>query len=97
VSGRAEEQLSTVAGASLHERDQSAQVLRLGSAQGVVRSGLDRGQQLQCRVQRAGGALGPGRREQAPGTADGFGRQDRRAFQERGRRGQAAAGLCLAG
>ena len=95
--GRAEQQPSSVAGASLHQRDQSAQVLHLGSRQRVERPSLDRDQQSQCRVKRAGGALGPGGREQAPGTASGSGRQHRRALQERGRRGQASARLRAAG
>ena len=46
---------------------------------------------------RAGVPLGPGRREQPLRPAAGFGGQHRRALQERGRRGQAAAGLGPAG
>ena len=60
-------------------------------------AGLDRDQQAQRRVERAGIALRPGRREQALRTAGGFGRQHRRALEERGRRGQAPARLCSAG
>jgi hypothetical protein len=73
-SPRAGEELRTLAGASLHERDESTQALDLGSPEGVKRAGLDRDQQLQGRLQRAGGALGPRGREQAPGPASGFGR-----------------------
>ena len=97
ASGRAEEQPSGVAAALLLQRDLSAQVLHLGSLQRVERASLDRDQQTECRVERAGVALRPGSREQALRTASGFGRQHRRALEERGRRGQAPAGLRSAG
>ena len=87
MPGRAEELPSTVAGASLHKRDQSAKVLHLSSPQGVRRAGLDRDQQLKCGVQGAGGALGPRGREQAPTTPTVLRSEQSRAFQERGRRG----------
>ena len=60
-------------------------------------AGVDRDQQSQCRIQRAGVALRPGSREQALGTASGFGGQHRRALQEGGRRRQAPARLRSAG
>jgi hypothetical protein len=72
--GRAQQQPSSVAGALLHQHDQSAQLFHLGSRQSVKRPSLDLDQQAQCRVQRAGIPLGPGRRQQAPGTASGLGR-----------------------
>ena len=97
ASGRAEEQPSGVAAALLLQRDLPAQVLHLGGPQGVERAGLDRDQQPECRVERAGVALRPGSREQALRTASGFGRQHRRALEERGRRGQAPARLRSAG
>ena len=60
-------------------------------------AGLDRDQQSQCRVERAGVALRPGSREQPLRTASGFGRQHRRALEERGRGGEAPARLRSAG
>ena len=72
-------------------------MLHLGGLQRVERPGLDRDQQPQRRVERAGVALGLGRREQALRPAGGVGGQRRRALQERGRRGQAAARLRAAG
>ena len=66
-------------------------MLQLGGLQRVKRPGLDRDQQPECRVERPGVALRPGRGEQALGTASGLGRQHRRALEERGRRGQAPA------
>jgi hypothetical protein len=41
--GRPQQQPSSVVGALLHQRDQSAQVLNLGGPQGVKRDGFDRG------------------------------------------------------
>ena len=85
--GRAEQQLA-------HRRWRVAarrRSVRAGAPprppQGVERAGLDRGQQPQRRVQRAGGALGPGGREQALGTASGV----RRSAAPRARRNAAAA------
>jgi len=43
--GRAQQQSSGVAGASLHQRDQSAQMVHLGGSQGVKRPSLGRDQQ----------------------------------------------------
>jgi hypothetical protein len=65
ASGRVEQQSGTVAAAPLHYRNLPAQVLHLGDAQRVRRPGFDGDQQSECRVQCAGVALGPGRREQA--------------------------------
>ena len=93
ASSRTEEQPSSVAGASLHQPKLSAQVLHLDGLQGVKWARLDRDQQPQCRVERAGVALRPGRRQEALRTACGFGGQRRGAFDEGGRRGQAPAGL----
>ncbi len=80
-----QQQPGRVAGASLHHRDLSAQVLHLGNPRRVERPGLDRDRQPERRIQRARVALGPGCRKQALRPATGFGRQHRRAFQERGR------------
>ena len=85
--GRAHEQPRSVAAASLVIGDLPAQALDLGGAPRVQRACLDRDQQSQRIVERAGVALRPGRREQAPRTVGGFGRQRRRALEERGRRG----------
>ena len=90
-----EEQPSSVADALLIKRDLPAEVLHLGGPRGVKRASLDRDEQPECRVERAGVALRPGRREHALSTANGFGRQHRRALEERGRRGQASAALRL--
>ena len=95
--GCAEEQPRRVGDASLVKRDLSAQVLHLGGPQGVERAGLDRHQQSQGRVERAGIALRPGSRQQALRSASGLGRQHRRALEECGRRGQAPARLRAAG
>ena len=68
---------SGVADAALIKGDLSAQLLHLGGPQGVKRPGLDRDQQSECRVERAGVARRPGRRQQALGAAARFGRQQR--------------------
>ena len=91
--GRAEKQPSRVAAALLLQRDLPAQLLHLRGAERVERAGLDRDQQAQCGVERAGVALRPGRRQPAPGPAGGLGRQRRRAFEERSRCGHAPARL----
>ena len=57
VSGRAHEQPAGVAAAALLKSDLPAQALHLGGSQGVERAGLDRDQQAECRVERAGVAL----------------------------------------
>ena len=91
--GCAQEQPGTVADTALVISDLPAQALQLGGLQRVQLPGLDNDQQPQCRVQRADVTLRPGRREQAPCTASGFGCQHRRTLEERGRRGQAPARL----
>ncbi len=68
-------------------------MLHLGGHQRIQRGGLDRHQQPERRVEGAGVALRPGSREQTLGTASGFGREHRRAFEESGRGGEAAARL----
>jgi hypothetical protein len=95
--GRAEQQPTGVAGSSLVKCDLSAQAIQLCGPQRVRWPGLDRDQQSERRVERAGVEFGPGRREQALRPAAGSGRKHRRALQERGRRGQAPAGLRPAG
>ena len=59
------EQPRRLAGAALVEGDLAAQLLDLRRLQRVDRAGLDRDQQLQRRVERAGVALRPRRGEQA--------------------------------
>jgi len=88
---RAEQQPGGVGAAALVKGDLPAQVLHLGGPQLIQRAGLDRDQQPQRRIQCAGVAFGPGRREQPLRPARRVGRQQRRTFQERGRRGQPAA------
>jgi hypothetical protein len=68
-------------------------VLHLGGLQGVQRLSLDRDHQSQCRVQRAGVALGLRGREQALRAASGSAGQARRLLQECRRRGPAPARL----
>ena len=97
ASGRVEEQRSGVADASLVKRDLSAQAIDLGGPQGVKRAGLDRDEQAQSRVGRAGVALRRGGGEQPLGAASGFGCQDRRALKECRRRCQAPAALRASG
>ena len=92
ASGRVEEQPSGVA-AFVVKGDLSAQVLHSGDPQGVRRAGLDRDEQAQRRVGRAGVALRHGGGEQPLGTASGLRRQHRRALEECRRRGQAPAAL----
>ena len=60
------EQPRRLAGAALVERDLAAQLLDLRRLQRVDRPGLDRDQQLQRGVERAGVALRAGRGEQPP-------------------------------
>ena len=91
--GRAEQQPGRVAAAALVKGDLPAQQLHLRGLQRVERIGLDGDQQPQGRIQRAGVAFGPRRREQPLRPARRVGGQQRRALQERGRRSQAPAGL----
>ncbi len=64
AAGGAEQQPGGVAAAALIQGDLPAQVLHLGGPQRLFRRGLGRPQQGECGVQRAGVALGLGRREQ---------------------------------
>ena len=64
--GRADEQPRGLADAALVEGDLPPQLLDLRGLQRVDRPGLDRGEQLQRRVERAGVALRASRGEQAP-------------------------------
>ena len=89
--GCAEQQPGGVGAAALVEGDLPAQAFHLSGAQLIQRAGLDRDQQPQRRIQRAGVAFGPGRREQPSRPAYRVGCQQRRTFQERGCRGQPAA------
>jgi hypothetical protein len=97
MPGRAQQQPGRFADASLVKRDLAAQVFYVGGPQRVRRPGLDGDQQPQRRVQCAGVALRPGRREQALGPAAWIGCQHRRALEERSRRSQAPARLGPAG
>ena len=82
-----------VVAAALVKGDLPAQQLHLRGLLRVERVGLDGGQQAQRRVQRAGVAFRPRRREQPLRPARRIRGQQRRAFHERGGRRQAPAGL----
>ena len=94
---RADEQPRGLADAALVEGDLAPQLLDLRGLQRVDRPGLDRDQQLQRRVERAGVALRPRRGEQAPRAARRVGREHGRGLEERGGRGDAAARQGAAG
>jgi hypothetical protein len=93
AAGRADQQPCRLVPAPLLQRDLTAQVLCLGGAQFVRRPGVDRGQQVQRRVEGAGVADGPRRVEQPLRAAARIGRQRGGPVEIRGRRGQAAASL----
>ena len=95
--GRADEQPRRLAGAALVERDLAPQLLDLRRLQRVDRAGLDRDQQLQRRVERAGVVLRSRRGEQAARAGRGFGRERGRGLEERGGGRDAAARQRAAG
>jgi hypothetical protein len=78
--GGAKEEARRVAAAPLHQGDLTAQLLDFGDPQRVRRSSLDRDQQPERRIQRAGVAFRRGCREQALCPASGISCQHRRAF-----------------
>ena len=88
---RAEEERRSVASAPEGKGELCAQSLQASTLQLVERPFFGRGQQSQSAIGRTGLVLGLRRGQLTLGTARGLRREPRGSFEERGRRGQAAA------
>ena len=91
--GGLQEQRGSIAAMTRGEHDLPAQQVHPGALELIQRAGLRRGQQVQGLAERAGLHAGHRRGQDALGETGRIGGQRHRTLQERGGRGQPAAGL----
>ena len=91
--GGLQEQRGSIAAMTRGEHDLPAQQVHPGALELIQRAGLRRGQQVQGLAERAGLHAGHRRGQDALGVPGRIGGQRHRTLQERGGRGQPAAGL----